>query len=181
MDENKNVIPGNVVSAIKERLTAEGISYWFDEEGIYSGDDFVEKIVTNIEASKIFLFVSTVNSNISPWTSKEIASAAELKKIIIPLRIDDSPYNKKVLFRIADLSYIQYYINPEKALDELVTSIKAYLEQLQLEAKRRQEAAERKREEERRRREEEERMKREEAARIQKGARTAYYRHRSKM
>ena len=44
VDELKNVIPGNEVSKIKDALTEAGISYWFDEEGIYSGQNFVEKI-----------------------------------------------------------------------------------------------------------------------------------------
>ena len=112
VDEKKNVIPGNEVYKIKEALTRAGITYWFDEEGIYSGQNFVEKIVTNIENAKIFLFLSTANSNESSWTCKEIASADEFKKHIIPVRIDSSPYNKKVLFRIADLDYIEYFSNP---------------------------------------------------------------------
>lgn len=158
VDDNKNVIPGNVVSIIKDRLTAEGISYWFDEEGIYSGQNFVEKIVTNIEASRVFLFLATANANASPWTCKEIASADEFKKFIIPVRIDDTPYNKKVLFRIADLNYIEYYVNPEKALDDMVDGIKAYLNQLKEEEKRKQEAELREREEERKKKEEEEKL-----------------------
>ena len=92
VDENKNVIPGNVVSKIKDALSEAGISYWFDEEGIYSGQNFTEKIVSNIEASKIFLFLSTANSNESKWTSKEIATADEFGKHIIPVRIDKTPY-----------------------------------------------------------------------------------------
>ncbi len=162
VDDNKNVIPGNVVSTIKDRLTAEGISYWFDEEGIYSGQNFVEKIVTNIEASRVFLFLSTANANASPWTCKEIASADEFNKLIIPVRIDRTPYNKKVLFRIADLNYIEYYVNPQKALDNMVDSIKTYLSQLQEEERRKQEEEERKREEERKKREEEARKEEEE-------------------
>ncbi len=177
VDENNNVIPGNVVSTIKERLAAEGISYWFDEEGIYSGQNFVEKIVTNIEASRVFLFLSTANANASPWTCKEIASADEFKKFIIPVRIDRTPYNKKVMFRIADLNYIEYYVNPQKALDDMVDGIKAYLNQLKEEERRKQEEEERKREEERKKREEEEKLrikleaerkKQEEAERIQR-------------
>lgn len=46
VDEQKNVIPGNEVSKVKDALTKAGITYWFDEEGIYSGENFVEKIVT---------------------------------------------------------------------------------------------------------------------------------------
>ena len=139
VDEQKNVIPGNIVSKIKDALKKKGISYWFDEEGIYSGQNFVEKIVTNIENSRIFLFLSTANANKSPWTCKEIASADEFKKHIIPVRIDDTPYNKKVLFRIADLDYIEYYTNPQKGMEDLIKSVKAYLEQVKKEEKRIQE------------------------------------------
>ena len=100
VDENQNVIPDNPVSQIKELLSKESISYWFDEEGIYSGDNFADKIVANIEASSIFLFLSTENANESKWTCKEIACADEFGKYIIPVRIDKTPYNKKVLFAL---------------------------------------------------------------------------------
>ena len=38
LDDNGNVINGNVISKVKDILTKENISYWFDEDGIYSGD-----------------------------------------------------------------------------------------------------------------------------------------------
>ena len=37
VDEQKNIIPGNEVSKIKDALSEAGITYWFDEERIYSG------------------------------------------------------------------------------------------------------------------------------------------------
>ena len=48
VDENQNVIPNNIVSQIKELLSNEGISYWFDEDGVGYGQDFIERIVSNI-------------------------------------------------------------------------------------------------------------------------------------
>lgn len=144
VDENKNVIPNNFVSKFKEALTKADITFWFDEEGIHYGQNFVEKIVTNIENSKIFLFLSTENSNQSEWTCKEIACAAEFKKYIIPVRIDESPYNRKVLFRIADLNYIEYYTNPKKGMQELIESIKTYLDECAAEEKRMEEENKRK-------------------------------------
>lgn len=169
VDEHKNVIPDNEVSKIKDALTEVGITYWFDEEGIYSGQNFVEKIVTNIENAKIFLFLSTANANKSPWTCKEIASADEFKKHIIPVRIDTSPYNKKVLFRIADLDYIEYYTNPQKGIKDLIKSIKTYLDELAAEERRKKEEenkrkeTERKKEEELRKQREQEEIRRQEA------------------
>lgn len=154
-DNHHNVIPGNVVSIIKEAFKKEGITYWFDEEGIYSGQNFTKKIVTNIDASKIFVFISSANSNQSQYTSKEIASAAEFGKYIIPVRIDPTPYSKTVMFRIADLDYIEYYTNPEKGLKDLIDAIKNHLAFLEEEALRKQEEEKRIREEERKRAEEE--------------------------
>ena len=138
VDELNNVISGNVVSKIKEALTYAGITYWFDEEGIYSGQNFVEKIVTNIENARIFLFLS---------------SADEFKKHIIPVRIDSSPYNKKVMFRIADLDYIDYYTNPQKGMEDVVKSIKAYLEEVATEERRKAEEVTKQKEESRRKEE----------------------------
>lgn len=134
-DEQGNVIPGNEVSKIKDALANEGLTYWFDEEGIYSGEQFTDKILSNIEASRIFLFLSTKNACDSPWTSKEIACADELGKLIIPVRIDNTRYHKKVLFRIADLSYVDYGRNPEKGMAELIKAIKNGLDQLKKDAK----------------------------------------------
>ena len=155
VDEQMNVIPGNVVSKVKDALTAAGITYWFDEEGIYSGDNFTEQIVRSIEDSQLFLFISTANANRSHWTSREIATADELGKKIIPLRIDRSPYERSVIFRIANLSYIDYYQNPERGLNDLVSSIRAYLTQVQENAERIRKEEERRRDAERRRAEEE--------------------------
>jgi hypothetical protein len=45
VDDKKNIIPNNVVSKIKESLSDAGITYWFDEEGINYGNNFVEKLL----------------------------------------------------------------------------------------------------------------------------------------
>lgn len=154
VDENKNVIPGNEVSKIKDCLKKAGISYWFDEDGIYSGDEFARVIVKSIKASRIFVFLSTANSNKSEWTASEISSAYMLKKIIIPVRIDDSVYHDDVLLYISRLNHIDYKTNPQKGRQELVRSIKGILaeeriaeEQRQAEEKNKQAELERKRKE----------------------------------
>lgn len=141
VDENKRIIPGNIVSRIKEALTDAGISYWFDEEGINHGDKFAKLIVRNIKASRIFLFISTENSNSSEWTGREIATAHMMKKRIIPVRVDDSAYHEDVMFYISILDYVDYKSNPDKGIKDLIKAIKAYLAEEQ-EAERRQLVAE---------------------------------------
>lgn len=172
VDEHKVVIPGNEVSKIIDALEKAGITYWFDEQGIYFGDKFTEKIPESIEASHIFLFLSTKNACESSWTSREIACADVYGKYIIPVRIDRTPYNNRVMLRIADLSYVDYGKNPEKGRQEIVKSIKDYLKKIKTdeekrlaeekaELERKKEIERKKSEDVKRRREEDERYQKE--------------------
>lgn len=135
VDDHENVIPNNEVSKIMEALTDAGITYWIDREGIYSGDKFTEELPKIIKLAPIFVYLSTANANKSKYTSKEIAIADEYGKYIIPVRIDMSPYSDKVIFRIADISFIKYAVNPTKGREDLVNSIKAHLKEIELIAK----------------------------------------------
>lgn len=131
VDEHKNVIPGNEVSKIKDALTNAGISYWFDEKGIVSGEDYAAKIVKHIKASKIIIYISSEAANKSDWTRKEIACALMYKKYVIPVLLDESPFHDSVMLRIVDLDRIDYYLNPQQGLDKLIRSINTYLEDQQ--------------------------------------------------
>lgn len=123
VDDAGNVLPNNMLSKIKDNLKANGVSYWFDEEGIYSGDEFASVITRAIRTSKIFLFISSANSNQSPWTSNEISTALEYKKTIIPLRLDKSPYNDSVMMKIVSLDRIDCD-NHEIAITKLLRAIR---------------------------------------------------------
>ena len=125
-EQTKEVIPGNIVSRIKQLLDDNDITYWFDEMGIYSGDQFVGVLADAIEQSSIFLYISTEASNASKWTINEIATAKHLDKKIIPFRYDGSKYNNTVLMYLAPLDYIDYQGNKEKAFSQLLASVKAY-------------------------------------------------------
>jgi hypothetical protein len=128
MDEQNNEIPGNEISKIMQALADAGISYWIDQEGMYYGEAFTTKIIENIKASRIFLFLSTHNSNYnSVWTSREIASACEWKKCIIPVRIDPSRYSDALMTRLITLKYIRYHENPDQGRVEMINTIKEKL------------------------------------------------------
>lgn len=145
IDENKEVIPNNPVSEIMQLLKDNHLSYWIDEKGIFHGDEFLELLAENIENSMILLFLSSKNSNKSDWTSKEISAATQWKKKIIPVRLDDSSYNRKVMLQISDLDYVEYYKNPALAQQSLIRSIQKYKKEY--EEKRAKEEQERQRQE----------------------------------
>lgn len=126
----KDGIPlkNSVISEIKTALTAAGISYWFDEDGIYSGDEFSSVLARAIRNSTVFVFVSSANSNASRWTSNEISAAMQFEKPVIPFRIDDSPYNDSVLMKIISLDYIEYkYKGGARAMQRLIQGIQHWV------------------------------------------------------
>lgn len=115
-----------VVSKIAQKVSDAGYSVWMDVDGIESGDEFKEKIVAAIEDSEIFLFFSSSDSNVSPWTVKEVNVAVALKKNIIPIKLDESAYNKSIMFDLAGLDFIQ--CNDKKGLDVAIKKLMRSLE-----------------------------------------------------
>ena len=124
---NAVVLPNNILSKIKDALTKNGLTYWFDEEGIYSGQEFTSVITKAIREAKVLLFVSSKNSNASEWTSNEIAIAKRLNKPIIPFCLDDSPYNDSVMMMIAALDYIDGTIE-QTALPKLIRALRHHID-----------------------------------------------------
>ena len=112
-----------IADTICEAFDNAGISYWIDRGGITSGDAFHEVIVRAIRESKITVFISSVNSNMSGYTIKEIVIAFKSKKHIIPFCIDEEPFADKIEFYLCDLDQLAYYLEKEFAIQRLVEDV----------------------------------------------------------
>lgn len=110
------------VEAIKNVLDDNGVTYWIDKEGIFSGENYKEVIVDAIETSQAVIFVSSANSNDSINVIRELGYSVKEGKTIIPILLDDTPYAKSIRLDIADIHQIEFSNTPhfEK---ELITSI----------------------------------------------------------
>lgn len=131
-DEKKCVLENNVVSKIRRLLDDNGITYWFDDTNIRPGADYGEEITKNIENSKVFLFISTINSNNSKWTKREICVADDKNKFIVPFRYDNSEYAKSVRLRLSDLEDVSYSKWGEDSYGRVLLSINNYLKNIKL-------------------------------------------------
>lgn len=98
-------------------LDKHKITYWIDNQGIRQGDDFKNDIVEAIQRSNILLFLSTRNSNKSRNTIKEVSIAEYNNKAILPVKFDDSPYDKSLEYDLCNLHWIQ--LGDNKDYDEL--------------------------------------------------------------
>lgn len=110
------------VNTIREILDRNGISYWIDKEGVFSGVNYKEVIVDAIETANAVLFVSSVNSNASINVIRELGYAVKQRRTIIPVMLDDTPYAKSVRLDISDIHQIEFQ-DENVSGKELVTSI----------------------------------------------------------
>jgi hypothetical protein len=121
VNEDNNIIPNNAILAIIETFEKNGITYWFDKEGIYTGQEFANIINEAIKASKILLFISSKNSNSkeAEWPKRELFEALIHEKYIIPFKVDNSEYHKLLIPYLGQLDV-------KNELDELVRSVNKY-------------------------------------------------------
>ena len=123
--EDGNVRAGNTVDIIIKSLNSNGISYWIDREGLDAGVTYAERISQSIKDCDVFLFLSTENANSSPWTLREISTAIDFGKTIIPVRIDHSSYADSVALYLASVQYIDWLeLGEQESLRRIVSRIK---------------------------------------------------------
>lgn len=119
----------DVVNLVASRLKKKGLSVWIDEDGIESGDLF-KKVITNaIENSSCLLFFSSVNSNSSPWTAKEIGIAIYEGIPVIPVLLDDTKYNPEIKFDLVNRDFVRMDEpdNIKRSISKVVKSIRKHI------------------------------------------------------
>lgn len=97
----------HIVDEICELLNENNISFWRDVREIEPGGKFMGEIVDAIKSCKITLFVSSTNSNQSPYTAKEVALAFNEGKHIIPYKIDHSMFSKNLELLFSDINFTE--------------------------------------------------------------------------
>lgn len=127
MRDNGKVVSGNVVDKVIKALSNNGISYWRDRESLDPGVTYAEHIAKNIKKCDVFLFLSTENANSSEWTLREISTAIDFGKTILPVRIDNSPYADSVALYLSSVQYIDWKeLGETESLKRIVSRIRNF-------------------------------------------------------
>ena len=106
-------------------LKNKGYTIWMDESGIETGEQFKKVIVNAIEECNVLVFFSSKHSNTSPWTAKEIGVANSKGKPILPVKLDETEYNKEVLFDLVNLDYcdLTRRVQRDEQIESLLKSL----------------------------------------------------------
>lgn len=115
-----------IVDKICKQFKATGVTYWMDTDGIETGDEFKTIIVDAIDSCRVFVYFSSVHANASKWTAREITYADEKNIPMIPIRLDNSDYDKSVKFVLGGLDFVDFTTsdNITKFMPKLIQSIK---------------------------------------------------------
>ena len=120
-----SAIPGNFVDQVIEALNRAGITYWLDREQLAGGETYAARIARNIKDCDVFLFLSTEAANASEWTRREIGTAVSEGKRILPVRLDNSPYDDAVNLYLSSIQYIDAKeLGRKEALRRIVEQVK---------------------------------------------------------
>ncbi len=147
------------IGQILKRFEKAGIKTWIDREGKYIGENYLKEISNGINNSESMLFVSSKNSNTSYYAPLEVRKAAEKKKKVFLLLLDDTPLNEDIDLLFSTIDKRWFYPDTEKTLEELSGAIRKHVDDIARKEKEKAEAEEA----ERRRIEEEKEKKRIEA------------------
>lgn len=115
----------NMAKSIKENIeNITGEICWMDLDGIESGEDFINVIISAIDNSDYFIFLLSNNSMISKYTQKEISYAEKIGKKIIPLNIDKCTPKGWYLFNFGSIDVINIHIKEQ--LEKFYRNIKKW-------------------------------------------------------
>ncbi len=89
-----------------EKITSA--SCWMDLDGIESGSQFEDVIISAIDNARLVIFLLSENSMQSKWTKDEVRYAYEIRKKIIPVNIDNCTPSGWFLFKFSGYDVIDY-------------------------------------------------------------------------
>lgn len=109
------------IKPVLDFLKDKGYTWFKAPEMIPAGSNYAREIPAAIKACKVFLLFLTSEAQESIWVEKEVDSAINNHKIVIPLRMDRVKLNDTYSFYLNNVQTISYALNPEmglKLLDE---------------------------------------------------------------
>ena len=115
------------VNQIIKVLNDMGIPFWKAPEMIPAGSSYAREIPRAIRECEVFLLVLSKASQTSIWVEKEIDSAINHRKTIVPVKIDEVPLCETYRFYLNNVQTISYKEDLAHDFSELKKALKKLL------------------------------------------------------
>lgn len=118
-------------NAVHEKLDENGIKCWLDVNNIRTATNFAQEIIDGLNQAKVVVLIYSKDSDDSKYVYREIETAFEANKHIVPLKIDESfPQNLEFFLRgtqwldASPQSLDKKNITLDECYDEVVETVK---------------------------------------------------------
>lgn len=114
--------------AVRNIIEQNGISCWMAPRDIPGGSNYTKEIPIAIRGCQAFVLMLSENAQNSHWVLKELDSAVNAGKTILPFQLEDITLNDEFNFLLTGAQRYDAYQKKAEALQNLVQRIKAIVE-----------------------------------------------------
>lgn len=112
---------------VRNVLEQNGLSCWMAPRDIPGGSNYTKEIPNAIRNCKAFVLILSANAQSSHWVLKELDSAVNAGKVILPFMVEDCALNDEFNFLLTGAQRYAAYQKRAEVLSALVDRIKAVI------------------------------------------------------
>lgn len=112
---------------VRNVLEKNGLSCWMAPRDIPGGSNYTKEIPIAIHNCKIFVLILSKNAQGSHWVLKELDTAVNSGKVILPFMLEDCTLNDEFNFLLTGAQRYAAYQKKAEAMETLVNRIRGLL------------------------------------------------------
>lgn len=120
----------DVVNAetVRNVLEKNGLSCWMAPRDIPGGSNYTKEIPIAIRNCKVFVLILSKNAQSSQWVLKELDSAVNCGKVILPFMLEECILNDEFNFLLTGAQRYAAYQKKAEAMETLISRIRGILD-----------------------------------------------------
>ena len=113
---------------VRNVLEKNGLSCWMAPRDIPGGSNYTKEIPIAIRNCKVFVLILSDNAQSSHWVLKELDSAVNCGKVILPFMLEDCSLNDEFNFLLTGAQRYSAYQKKAEAMETLISRIRGILD-----------------------------------------------------
>lgn len=113
---------------VRNVLEKNGISCWMAPRDIPGGSNYTKEIPVAIRNCKVFVLILSENAQSSHWVLKELDSAVNSGKVILPFMLEDFVLNDEFDFLLTGAQRYAVYRKKVEVMEMLINRIRGILD-----------------------------------------------------
>lgn len=113
---------------VRNVLEKNGLSCWMAPRDIPGGSNYTKEIPIAIRNCKVFVLILSDSAQNSHWVLKELDSAVNCGKVILPFMLEDCALNDEFNFLLTGAQRYSAYQKKAEAMETLIARIRGILD-----------------------------------------------------